>query len=106
MLDSLLETQIQECLAGKDAKVGRCLFQMQALNRYYHFKPYLDYHQARFRERVLQEGLGHGYSGHRDALAEARQLSAKLATLDDFEQFAQEILSNSHRRERAHHGRL
>jgi hypothetical protein len=55
MLDSLLETQIQECLAGKDAKVGRCLFQMQALNRYYDFKPYLDYHQARFRERVLKD---------------------------------------------------
>jgi predicted nucleotidyltransferase len=61
-------------------KIVRCLFQMQALNRYYDFKPYLDYHQTRFRERVLQEGLGHGYRGHRDALAEARQLSAKLAT--------------------------
>lgn len=61
-------------------RASRCLFQMRALNRYYDFKPYLDYHQARFRERVLREGLGRGYSGHCDALAKARQLSAKLKT--------------------------
>lgn len=57
----------------------RSLFVMRALNRYYDEKPYLDYQRACVVERARRGELGHGYQGHRDALAEARQLSAKLA---------------------------
>ncbi|UCC61791.1 MAG: nucleotidyltransferase domain-containing protein [Anaerolineae bacterium] len=60
-------------------RTRRCLFVMHALGRYYDAKPYLDYHNARLLSRVRKEGLGRGYYGHRDALAQARQLSAYLA---------------------------
>lgn len=60
-------------------RTARCLFVMHALNRYYDAKPYLDYHNALLLARIREEGLGRGYHGHRDALAEARQLSARLA---------------------------
>jgi predicted nucleotidyltransferase len=60
-------------------RTRRCLFVMRALGRYYDAKPYLDYHQAQLLSRIRKEGLGGGYHGHRDALAQARQLSAYLA---------------------------
>ncbi len=58
---------------------ARSLFVMRALGRYYDAKPYLDYHNAQLVARLRREGLGRGYHGDRDALAEARRLSAKLA---------------------------
>lgn len=36
-------------------------------------------HNARLVSRVSKEGLGRGYHGHRNALEEARRLSARLA---------------------------
>ena len=57
----------------------RCLFVMRALNRYYDAKPYLDYQDAQLLSRIRKEGLGRGYKGRHDALAEARQLSARFA---------------------------
>ena len=59
---------------------ARCLFVMRALNQYYDVKPYLDYHNAQLVSKISQEGLGRGYHGHHNALAEARQLSAHLAS--------------------------
>jgi len=59
----------------------RCLFEMKALNEYYDFEPYLTYQLSHLAARIRKEGLGAGYQGHRDALAEARQLSAKLAAV-------------------------
>ncbi len=56
----------------------RALFTMRVLGRYYDEKPNLDYQNSVFLERLRREGLGRGYHGHRDALAEARRLSAKL----------------------------
>lgn len=61
-------------------RTQRCVFVMHALGRYYDAKPYLDYHNTRLLSRIREEGLGGGYHGHRNALAEARQLSANLAT--------------------------
>jgi predicted nucleotidyltransferase len=60
-------------------RTQRCVFIMHALGRYYDAKPYLDYHSTRLLSRIREEGLGGGYHGHRDALAQARQLSAYLA---------------------------
>ena len=60
-------------------RTQRCVFVMRALGRYYDAKPYLDYHNTRLLSRIREEGLGRGYHGHRNALAEARQLSANLA---------------------------
>jgi predicted nucleotidyltransferase len=60
-------------------RTQRCLFVMHALGRYYDAKPYLDYHQAQLLSRIRKEGLGGGYHGHRDALAQARRLSSHLA---------------------------
>ena len=60
-------------------RTARCLFVMRALNQYYDAKPYLDYHNARLLSRISEEGLGHGYHGHRNALAQVRRLSAHLA---------------------------
>lgn len=60
-------------------RTARCLFVMRALGQYYDAKPYLDYHNARLLSRVSKEGLGRGYYGHRNALEEARRLSAQLA---------------------------
>ena len=59
-------------------RTQRCLFVMRALSRYYDAKPYLDYHRARLLSRIREEGLGGGYHGHHNALAQARQLSAHL----------------------------
>jgi predicted nucleotidyltransferase len=55
-------------------RTERCLFQMRTMGRYYDLKPYLEYHRTQAIRRIRQEGLGHGYRGHRDALAEARKL--------------------------------
>lgn len=60
-------------------RTQRCLFVVRALNRYYDAKSYLDYHNAQLVSRIREEGLGRGYRGHRDALAEARRLSTHFA---------------------------
>lgn len=60
-------------------RTQRCLFQMRACNRYYDLRPYLEYHLSHVIERIRREGLGGGYHGHRDALEEARRISAALA---------------------------
>ena len=60
-------------------RTQRCVFVMHALGRYYDAKPYLDYHNTRLLSRIREEGLGSGYHGHRNALAQARRLSAYLA---------------------------
>lgn len=60
-------------------RTQRCVFVMHALSRYYDAKPYLDYHSAQLLSRIRKEGLGGGYHGHRNALTQARQLSAYLA---------------------------
>jgi predicted nucleotidyltransferase len=60
-------------------RTQRCVFVVHALGRYYDAKPYLDYHNTRLLSRIREEGLGGGYHGHRNALAQARQLSAYLA---------------------------
>jgi len=59
---------------------ARGIFVMRALGRYYDMKPYLAYHQACLLTRLREEGLGRGYHGHHDALAEARRISTKLAS--------------------------
>jgi len=61
--------------------VLRCLFEMRTYNEYFDLKFYLDYHRQKFVARVLKEGFGGGYRGNRDALAEARRLSATLAAI-------------------------
>jgi predicted nucleotidyltransferase len=66
-------------LLEKD-RTQRCVFVMHALGRYYDAKPYLDYHKTRLLSRIREEGLGGGYHGHHNALAQARQLSAHLAS--------------------------
>ena len=60
-------------------RTQRCVFVMHALGRYYDARPYLDYHNTRFLSRIREEELEGGYHGHRDALAQARQLAAYLA---------------------------
>lgn len=60
-------------------RTQRCVFVMRALGQYYDAKPYLDYHNTRLLSRIREEGLGGGYHGHHNALAQARQLSAYLA---------------------------
>ena len=60
-------------------RTQRCTFVMRALGRYYDAKPYLDYQNAKLLTRIREEGLGGGYHGHRDALAQARRLSADVA---------------------------
>ncbi|MGB9724024.1 MAG: type VII toxin-antitoxin system MntA family adenylyltransferase antitoxin [Chloroflexia bacterium] len=60
---------------------ARCLFEMHSYNLYYDFKPYHDYQVSCLIERIRKEGLGAGYGGARDALAEARQLSQRLAAI-------------------------
>jgi len=60
-------------------RTARCLFVIRALGQYYDIKPYLDYHKAQLLSRIRKEGLRRGYHGHRNALAEARRLSAQLA---------------------------
>lgn len=58
---------------------ARSLFVMRVLGRYYDSKRYRNYHIGRLVRRIREEGLGRGYHGHRNALAEARRLSAQLA---------------------------
>ncbi len=60
-------------------RTQRCLFQMRVMSRYYDAKPFLRYHQEATVRRIQEKGLGRGYHGHRDALAEARQLRSALA---------------------------
>lgn len=55
-------------------RTRRCLFHMRAMNAYYDAKPYLDYQRSEAIRRIREKGLGHGYQGHRNALAEARRL--------------------------------
>lgn len=66
-------------LLAEPDPLARGFFVMRALSRYYDMKPYLEYHQAQALARIQKEGLGRGYHGHRNALAEARRLSAQLA---------------------------
>lgn len=58
---------------------ARCLFEMHSYNLYYDFKPYHDFQLSCLLDRIRKEGLGVGYQGARDALAEARRLSQGLA---------------------------
>lgn len=60
-------------------RTQRCLFQMRAMNAYYDAKPYLDYQRSEAIRRIREKGLGHGYQGHRNALAEIRKLRQTLA---------------------------
>jgi predicted nucleotidyltransferase len=64
-------------------KEQRCLFQMGACNAYFDLKPYLDYYNLQMVTRIKEAGLGAGYSGHRDALAEARRLPEKLKAISE-----------------------
>jgi hypothetical protein len=59
---------------------ARCLFQMRAMNTYYDAKPYLEYQRQATVRRIREQGLGNGYKGHRDALAEVRALREALAS--------------------------
>jgi predicted nucleotidyltransferase len=59
----------------------RARFQARAMAEYYDARPYHAFHARALVRRIRQEGLGGGYGGDRDALAEARQLSARLAAL-------------------------
>lgn len=59
---------------------ARCLFEMRSYNLYYDFKPYHDFLVSHLIEHIRKEGLGLGYGGARDTLAEVGQLSQALAT--------------------------
>lgn len=61
-------------------RTERCLFQMHTMNAYYDAKPYLDYQRESMIRRIQEQGFGHGYHGHRDALAEVRKLRQTLAS--------------------------
>lgn len=61
-------------------RTKRCLFQMRAMNTYYDAKGYLQMQQDAAIRRIQQEGLGRGYRGNRNALAEARRLRETLAS--------------------------
>ncbi len=65
-------------LAVENDRTQRCLFQMRAMNRYYDAKRFLEYQRAEAIRRIQQKGLGRGYGGDRDALAEARRLRRTL----------------------------
>lgn len=60
-------------------RTARCLFQMRSMNTYYDARRYLRQQQSAAVRRIQQEGLGRGYRGDRDALAEARRLRATFA---------------------------
>jgi hypothetical protein len=60
-------------------RTQHCVIVMHDLGRYYDARPYLDDHNTRLLYRIREEVLEGGYHGHRDALAQARQLSAYLA---------------------------
>jgi len=61
-------------------RTERCLFQMRTMNEYYDAKPYLDYQRSETIRRIREKGLGHGYQGHRDPLAEVRRLREALTS--------------------------
>lgn len=60
-------------------RTQRCIFQMHAMNRYYDSRRYLEEQRTAAIRRIREGGLGRGYRGHRNALAEARRLRAALA---------------------------
>jgi len=60
---------------------ARSLFVMRTLSRYYDGQRYREYHAEQLLARIRREGLGRGYRGDRNALAEARRLSARLASV-------------------------
>lgn|GEM_PF-501669 len=60
-------------------RTERCLFHMRTMAAYYDAKPYLDYQRSEAIRRIREKGLGHGYQGHRNALAEVRKLRTTLA---------------------------
>ena len=68
-----------ELLFERD-RAARCTFQMHAMSRYYDEKYYLDYHRRAFIQYVKEHGFGRGYRSRRDALAEFRELSERLAS--------------------------
>ena len=70
----------QRAILYETDKDLRCQFEMTAMNEYYDLAPYLTYQLSHLVRRIREEGLGLGYQGHRDALAEARRLSATAAT--------------------------
>lgn len=70
-------------LAVEHDRLQRCLFQVRTMNVYYDSKRYLDSQRAASIRRIQQEGLGRGYRGNRDALAEARRLRETLAATPD-----------------------
>ena len=61
-------------LIAERKRTERCLFQMRTMNEYYDAKPYLDYQRSEAIRRIQEKGLGHGYQGHLDPLAEVRRL--------------------------------
>ncbi len=60
-------------------RTQRCIFQMRAMQRYYDAKPYLDYQRTETIRRIQEQGLGHGYQGTQDSLAENRRLRETFA---------------------------
>ena len=61
-------------------RTARCLYQMRTMGLYYDALPTLRYHQEQTVRRIQEQGLGHGYQGHRNALAEARRLRASFTS--------------------------
>jgi predicted nucleotidyltransferase len=61
-------------------RTARCLYQMRTMGLYYDALPTLRYHQEQTVRRIQEQGLGHGYQGHRNALAEARRLRTSLTS--------------------------
>lgn len=61
-------------------RTERCLFQMKAMNAYYDAKPYLDYQRSETIRRIQEKGLGYGYQGHLDPLAEVRRIRKTLTS--------------------------
>lgn len=68
-----------ELLLERD-RTQRCIFHMRTMNAYFDFKPFLEYQRNEMVRRISEKGLGHGYRGHRDALAEVRELRETLAS--------------------------
>lgn len=61
-------------------RAARCEFQMYAMSRYYDEKYYLDYHRREFIKRVKEQGFGRGHRSHRDARAEIKRISERIAS--------------------------
>lgn len=60
-------------------RTRRCLFQMQAMNRYYDAKRFMDMQHAALLQRIRDKGLGRGYHGDHGALEQVRRLRAASA---------------------------